>query len=130
MGVGECMGIKRNKSAKSSSQPVPRIWNSRPSCLCLSAIRTHHFPGKMPVPSQECVVFQLFRWLKTQIIILFYIKNQYFSVILSKEFPLKTTDLYVFYLAGHFFLYLKAKWSTLACNVIFYVKLICYRFWN
>jgi hypothetical protein len=27
-----------------------------------------HFPGKMPVPSQECVAFQLFRWLKTQMV--------------------------------------------------------------
>ena len=26
------------------------------------------FPGKMPVPSQECVVFQLFRRLKTQMV--------------------------------------------------------------
>jgi hypothetical protein len=27
------MGIKRDKSGKSSSQIVPRIWNSRPSCM-------------------------------------------------------------------------------------------------
>jgi hypothetical protein len=27
------IGIKRDKSGKSSSQIVPRIWNSRPSCL-------------------------------------------------------------------------------------------------
>jgi hypothetical protein len=34
----------------------------------LSAIRTYHFPGEMPVPSQECVVFQLFSLLKTQMV--------------------------------------------------------------
>jgi hypothetical protein len=28
-----CMGIKRDKSGKSSSQIVTRIWNSRPSCM-------------------------------------------------------------------------------------------------
>ena len=36
------------------------------SGICLSAIRTHYFPGTMPVPSQECVGFQLICWLKTQ----------------------------------------------------------------
>jgi hypothetical protein len=36
--------------------------------ICLSATRTHHFPGKMPIPNQECVVFQLFSLLKTQMV--------------------------------------------------------------
>jgi hypothetical protein len=32
-GGAGCMGIKRDKSGKSSSQLVPWIWNSRPSCM-------------------------------------------------------------------------------------------------
>jgi hypothetical protein len=36
--------------------------------MCLSAIRTHYIPGKMPVPSQEGVGFQLFRCLKIQMV--------------------------------------------------------------
>ena len=36
--------------------------------ICYQKFWTHHFPGKMSVPSQQCVVFQLFRWLKTQIV--------------------------------------------------------------
>jgi hypothetical protein len=34
------MGIKRDKSGKFSSQIVPRIWNSRPSCLVSDSSRT------------------------------------------------------------------------------------------
>jgi hypothetical protein len=37
------MGIKRDKSGKCSSQIVPRIWNSRPSCLVSTA--TQSKPG-------------------------------------------------------------------------------------
>jgi hypothetical protein len=48
-----CMGIKRDKSGKSSSQIVPRIWNSRLSCMICEKANLWRIQTKNVIKSDE-----------------------------------------------------------------------------
>ena len=50
---GGCMGIKRDKSGKSNSQIVPRIWNSRPSCMICKKANLWRIRTKNIIKSDE-----------------------------------------------------------------------------
>ena len=52
-GGGVCMGIKRNKWGKSSSQIVPRIWNSRLSCMICEKANLWRIQTKNVIKSDE-----------------------------------------------------------------------------